>query len=79
MELEEPPQQTLMCNVENDEGTKAKKVKIVDKLAAICFLLGSLLFTVDGIGYCVEQLSWHSLCYALGSALFAIGSGFMLF
>ena len=49
-----------------------------DKLAALCFLLGSLLFTADGIGYCVERASWHSLFYTFGSALFAIGSGFML-
>ena len=49
-----------------------------DKLAALCFLLGSLLFTADGIGYCVEGFSWHSFFYTIGSALFAIGSGFML-
>ena len=49
-----------------------------DKLGALCFLIGSLLFTIDGIGYCVEQLTWHGVLYTLGSALFAIGSGFML-
>lgn len=53
-------------------------VKSKDKLAALCFFLGSFLFTVDGIGYCIEQVSWHSLCYTLGSALFLVGSGFML-
>jgi len=49
-----------------------------DKLAPICFLLGSLLFVVDGIGHCNEQLTWHSVCYTLGSFLFAVGSASML-
>ena len=62
--------------IENVNGRSLVKSK--EKLAALCFFLGSFLFTVDGIGYCVEQLSWHSLCYTLGSALFLVGSGFML-
>lgn len=63
---------------ETTHDKKPLKSQVVDKLAAICFLLGSLLFTVDGIGYCIEQLTWHGLCYTLGSALFALGGGFML-
>ena len=67
-----------MCNLEVDEGTKSKLVKSKDKLAAICFLLGSLLYTADGIGYSIEQLTWHSVLYTVGSACFAVGSAFML-
>lgn len=58
--------------------TVQPRATIYDRLGALCFLLGSLLFTADGIGYCVEQLTWHGLLYTLGSALFAVGSGFML-
>ena len=55
-----------------DNTTKANDR--INKLAALSFLLGSLLFTVDGIGYCVKSFNWHSLLYTLGSFLFAIGS-----
>jgi len=70
-----------MSNLKQEEGT-GKSVQPTlnskDRLAAIFFLLGSLLFTADGIGYCIEQLTWHGVCYALGSALFAVGSGLLL-
>ena len=58
-----------------DNTTKANRI---NKLAALSFLLGSLLFTVDGIGYCVKSFNWHSLLYTIGSLLFAIGSALML-
>jgi len=61
-----------------DHNCSRIKVKLEDRIAALCFLLGSLLFTIDGIGYCIEELTWHSLCYALGSACFLVGSGFMM-
>ena len=59
--------------IDNQSGIKSK-----DKLVALCFFFGSFLFTVDGVGYCVEQFTWHSLCYTLGSILFLLGSGFMM-
>jgi hypothetical protein len=45
--------------VDNEDGNFATKSK--DKVASLCFFLGSLLFTIDGIGYCIEQLSWHRI------------------
>ena len=65
---------TTECNYNNT----TKENDRINKLAALSFLLGSLLFTVDGIGYCVKSFNWHSLLYTLGSLLFAVGSALML-
>ena len=61
-----------------DHDRSKVEIKSKDKIAALCFLFGSLLFTIDGIGYCIEHLTWHSLCYTSGSVLFLVGSGFMI-
>ena len=74
-----------MCLESFEPGAPPGKVHRIDnlqankdKLGMVCFLIGSLLFTVDGIGYCVVQLTWHGLVYTLSSALFVVGSGLML-
>ena len=47
--------------------------------AAVAFLLGSLVFVVDGCFYISEAgLTLHTLLYTVGSLLFAIGSGLLL-
>ena len=59
-------------------GVGSNTPRLYEKLAAVCFLIGSILFTVDGVGHCIENLTWHTILYAVGSALFSVGSALML-
>ena len=61
-----------------DRGVGSNTPRLYEKLAAVCFLIGSILFTVDGVGHCIENLTWHTILYAVGSALFSVGSALML-
>ena len=46
-------------------------------VAAALFLLGSVVFTIDGIMYLSETISSHAILYTTGSLSFAIGSALM--
>jgi hypothetical protein len=41
---------------------------------ALLFLLGSVLFTIDGVVYLVTEVNIHSVLYTTGSFAFAVGS-----
>ena len=47
-------------------------------LAAALFLLGSILFAVDGMVYLSTAINVNYVLYTLGSFLFAAGSAAML-
>jgi len=46
--------------------------------AAIFFLIGSILFTIDGIIYLINDFNFHYILYTIGSLFFAIGSSLMI-
>lgn len=66
-------------NINRHGHNKKKLSDSAQSIGSVCFLLGSLLFTADGIGWCFESLSYHALLYTFGSLLFAVGSAFTLF
>ena len=46
-------------------------------LPAALFLVGSIVFTIDGVIYLVNEINLHAVLYTLGSVSFALGSALM--
>jgi hypothetical protein len=51
---------------------------MASNIAAALFLFGSILFTIDGIVYLLEEINSHAILYTFASLSFVVGSALML-
>jgi hypothetical protein len=50
-----------------------------ERLIALCFLVGSVVFTADGLLYLAENTQpAHAALYTIGSVCFSVGSAVLL-